>query len=326
MPIPDLLPAGAPVPRRPLASVPLTPEDAERAIAPASVAAKPPTASELFARVPKAPHAVGGVWSPEALKEALDAEFPSTVKAVHAQTGQVLDLAPDVAEKAYKEGTITVGAGDTYHVRLGDGTVQEVRGKQLSDLLNADPANHLASQRDLRDQQLLHPAKSDTAQTIAEGVGRGFSGGLTDTGQTAEQTEETRARKENHGLLSGLSEAGGVLLGAGLTGGGSLVDEAGAGLAARLGASEGGGLLARAAAKAIPQALRAGTEGAAIGHAEAVSEEALGGGPITAEKYLASVGGNALWGAALGAGGGVTSELLGTRGQGGGQGQRGPAA
>ena len=260
-----------------------------------------------------------GVWAPADLKKAIDLQYPSTVHVTHAQTAAPLELPADQAEKAFKDGTATVDSAGIYHVREAGGAVKAVKGADLPTYLEKDA--HLLTPADFRAQQLKQEAGSATGflKTAVQGLGRGLLGGASDTWKTEKEAQEAQNLKEEHPILSGLSEAGGVLAQQALLPGGGLAgaaEEGGSFLARAAGVGgEGAGFLSRAASKALPQALRAGAEGAAIGHAEAISDEALGGGPLTAEKYLATVGSNVLWGAGLGVAGALGSEALSTGGR-----------
>ena len=95
-----------------------------------------------------------------------------------------------------------------------------------------------------------------------------------------------------------------------LTGGSSLLESGAEKLGAR---ALGEGLAGRLASHALSGAV----EGAYLGGADAVSEDALSKGDhqLTAEKVFSSMAENGLCGAALGAGGSLAGELVGGMGK-----------
>lgn len=161
----------------------------------------------------------------------------------------------------------------------------------------------------------------NTLAATAAGAARGLTFGGSDWALTHSglvEPETLRQLKEQHGLASGLGEAGGIGLGLlgtgglgagvrGVAGVGEAVSE-GAGLGLEALSKLGGkglaerGLAARALAKGIEKGAGSAVEGAAYGAGQAVSEEALGEPDVNAQKVLAHIGLGAIFG---GLGGGA---------------------
>ena len=250
---------------------------------------------------------LGGAWSAPALHQALVKQFPDVVEAYHAGSDQFIKADPALIEHGFRQGQVTFRADQTLHVQRPDGSIVPVAGAAISDELNA--GGHIASPRAARDQELAQKVASTGGAVSAgiRGAARGASTALlgipfTDLGLTAPEAEEAAALKEGHPLVSGLTEAGGMLAAAAATGGG-LAGAAEEGAAAGVGK----GLAGRLATHGV----RGAVEMAELAHTDLVSEEALGGPELTAEKYWSTIGKEALGGAVLGAGGAGVSELLG---------------
>lgn len=146
------------------------------------------------------------------------------------------------------------------------------------------------------------------------GAGRGVSFGLTDPlliegsrfiggDREAEDTRQALNRAKNANPTESLGgEIAGSLAGMVLLPGSS---------GAR-GAVAGESLLARGASRFLAAAPRAALEGAGIAAGQQASEDALGGHEATAQKYVASIAGGAVFGGILGgalhAGGGLAAD------------------
>lgn len=259
---------------------------------------------------------------PEIPEDLDDADGPAPAEAVkpppivHAETvtaynqdGSAIDLPPAAAQAAFSAGKVGFGQAAKVAVRLADGRVGSVPGGQLAGALSKGA--QLISPADKRQDELekQYGGALGTAEATGLGALRGATLGASDYALSSPGFDETaNFLKKRHDIASGIGEAAGVVgLGA-LTGGGSLAEEGGA-LAAKEAATGGAGLLGRLA----PHAIKGALEGAAIGHTEAVSEDALSGGDhqLTAEKYFSTVAENALFGGALGAGGALLGEGAG---------------
>lgn len=220
---------------------------------------------------------------------------PDAVDLIDPRTGAPVPLPADKAEEAFRSGQLNVRDGATVHVRMPDGSVVAQDASKLGEALDAGAK--LVSPLQAR-QSELEGRYGATAGTIAAGlagVARTATFGASDwvAGQDKSSREVLAFLKSEHGIASGLGEAGGLLL----TAGGAAAEEGVAGL---LGKTVGGRLAG--------QAVRGLVEGAQLGHTEAVSEASLGDPKLTAEKYFASLGENALYGAGLGAVGGLIGE------------------
>lgn len=233
-------------------------------------------------------------------------QTPSTITTYQAD-GTPLELPANAAQAAFKAGKVGFAQADRVHVKLADGRVGTVPGSGVGGAL-AIPGTSLMSPEEVRSHELAQQYGGVGGGLGALGLGvlRGGSFGLSDVAGKAllgdEYRETAEALKEAHPTLSGLGQVGGMIgLGA-LTGGSSLLEE---GAAGALGES----LLGKLGAHAIQGAV----EGGYLGGGDAISENALSGGnhTLTAEKVFASMGENALYGAGLGAAGGLVGAGLG---------------
>lgn len=169
-------------------------------------------------------------------------------------------------------------------------------------------------------------------QTAAEGFARGATFGLSDPALVSLLGEgyrkDAELRRQVNPITRHVSEFVGVAGPALASGGTSLAGRAlaatPAGLVARGGAAveravAGGlervasGAAGRAAAKGAGMGAAGAVEGAGWGLGEAVSDTALKGEPLTAEKALAAMGKTALWGGALGLGLGAPTSYLASK-------------
>ena len=225
---------------------------------------------------------------------------PDAVSLIDPRTGAPVPLPPEQAEAAFKSGQLNLRDGESVHVKMPDGTVQQADPSKLGAALDAGAK--LVSPAEARQAQ-LEGNYGGTAGAIAAGlagVARTATLGASDwvAGQNKDSREVLDYLKNEHGITSGLGEVGGLLLG-------------GLGEAAEKGAK---GLLGEGiGSRLATHAARGLAEGAQLGHTEAVSEDALSGGnsALTAEKYFASLGENALYGGILGGAGGLLGEAAG---------------
>ena len=187
-----------------------------------------------------------------------------------------------------------------------------------------------------------YSAPGEMAKTAAEGVAKGLTAGLSTLAETElgiSTPEEIKARAEINPTIHGVAELGGMVAPAVLTAGGSLAEQAGVqgakaaakgaaelsipSLITRAGARVGELVIGEAASagiarKALAGAASLGTEAALWSAGSSISEAALDK-DFTAEAALMNGGISALLGGvlggAVGAGGGVVSKLLGSKGK-----------
>lgn len=246
-------------------------------------------------------------------EQTLEAKYPDQVRGYHTAEGAFVDLPPDAAEEAFRKGNLRFDRDQEMHVQLADGRTGTVSASELGETL--DQGGSLISARQARDAQLArsYGGVAGALGAGALGAGTGLTGGITDElvgFGGAEASEAARFMKERHPLASGIGQAGGMIAGALLAPGSGLGEAAEQG-AARIAGTGATSFAGRVAQRAAAMGARGAAEGIQMAHAEAVSEEALGAPPLTAEKYWASLGEQALFGAGLGAGGALVGEVLG---------------
>lgn len=234
---------------------------------------------------------------------------PETVKAYNPD-GSTIDLAPAEAQAAYQAGKVGFANADRVNVRLSDGRMGSVPGSALADALGGGAK--IVSPAEARQHELEAKYGGALGTLEAAGLGalRGGSFGLSDVLGGAiggdKYNEVADALKEAHPIATGIGEGGGMLALGAATGGSSALEEGAEAIGTR---ALGEGMAGRLAGHAVSGAV----EGAYLGGADAVSEDALSGGDhqLTAEKLFASMGENALYGGLLGAGGAAVGEALG---------------
>jgi len=181
--------------------------------------------------------------------------------------------------------------------------LRQVGGSTLAGPLSTDVAAGARIDED------IYGGVAGGAGAFSAGAARGLTLGLSDAALTAlgVSPRELAALRRIQPGASIAGEVVGVTAPAIFSGGAGLVGRAlsatPAGLAARAGAGlaglgEGGGLAARALATGAGGA----AEGVAQGAGQALSDAILEDKPLTAEAFVASVGSNALYGAAFGVG------------------------
>jgi hypothetical protein len=250
------------------------------------------------------------------------------VKVVHNATGKLHEVDEQTAKQGLQSGEFALQKGQA--VDVIDSTTGDLK-KVSADALGAEfqRGNELASAEFARKRTLeeKHKGLGDFALGVGEGLASGATFGLSDLA-IAKSSEEARINAAERAELRPGVRMGSEIVGAAapmlLSGGAgalgkaarfaptSLVGEAGS-LAAR-GASavvgEGAtSLLGRVAQRAIPMAAQGAVEGAAYGAGQVVSENALGGHEITAEKLLAGAEHGMFLGGAVGGGLGAVTEL-----------------
>jgi len=219
-------------------------------------------------------------------------------QAADPSTGQVVDLAPDELVSQWKTGAVHLLGGQSYHVVTPEGRYFAVPAEELAGAI--DKGAKLTTAEDAA-------AHKRTAEYGgAKGAGIAFGGGVLEQGTLglgerllpesakhaiSEASEEQPiAKMAGQGLgFAGLSA---VLPGGGVAG----LAERGVARAAGTVAAEG------IAKRAIVAGAKAAAEGAQFGAGQAIGDSAIHDAPLTAAHVLASIGGNALWGAGLGGG------------------------
>jgi hypothetical protein len=237
------------------------------------------------------------------------------------------------------------------------GTAIAVRDLSTGQLGRIDPSElHNPNYQPLSDAEIdaerIHNERGTAGQkaiTAAEGAARGASLGLSDVALTTALGDDYRKgaleRREENRKIATVSEVGGAVAPALLTGGesaiakGAIAAEEGSALARGAGAvakavsapvravgaiggaverTVAGGLEAaglagesvagRAAAKAVSLGASGAVEGAVFGAGQTLSDSALKGDPLTAEALAAGMGQGALFGGVLGGGIGALTE------------------
>lgn len=249
------------------------------------------------------------------------------MKVVDNATGKLTEVDEQTARSGLESGDFALQKGQTVDILdSSTGDVKKVTPEQLGQEFargNEIAAPDFVRRRELEEK---HKGVGDFAKGVGEGLASGATFGLSDLAlsqneewrQNAEERKElrpgTRAASEVVGAVAPMLLSGGT--GAAAKGAAlaptSLVGRAGAAVARGAEAvvgTEGTSLLARAAQRAIPMAAQGAVEGAAYGAGQVVSENALGGKEITAEKLLAGAEHGMFLGGAVGGGLGVATEL-----------------
>jgi hypothetical protein len=264
-----------------------------------------------------------------------------------------------MAQVVYKDGSpvppdkiaTAIASGDAF--TKGDKVT--VRNHRTGEIGTIDPGDlaHSDHYSVLSDDELAAEANhakygtlGQQALTGVEGLARGATAGLSDVATTAilgdEYRKGAKARQTENPIAATGSEIAGAIAPALLTGGASAEAEGAA--AAGEAATEGAGLLGRAAEyapsnliaragsavgkgvagivgessesmltrmaqRAAAAAASGAVEGGLYGAGQAASTAALDGTPITAEKVLSGLGHGALYGGGIGALGGAASGL-----------------
>lgn len=222
-----------------------------------------------------------------------------------------------------------LNADGQVHILDAQGIPSTVSPEDLGNALNQgyqlDTRANILDRRARAEQSTL----GGQAITAAEGAARGLTFGLSDPALVSVLGEGYRKgaqlRQEVNPITSHVAEFGGMVAPALASGGTGLAGRAlaatPAGLLGRAGAAvergvAGGlervasGAAGRAVAKGVGLGAAGAVEGAGWGLGEAVSDTALKGEPLTAEKALASMGHMALWGGAAGLGLGAAGSYL----------------
>lgn len=249
------------------------------------------------------------------------------MRVVDNATGKLVEVDEQAAQAGLQSGALALKKGEAVPVYAPDGTVGTVPAEQLGSALGSGFT--LSTQKEVRQAELAekHKGLGEVAKTVGEGLASGATFGASDY-LISKSSEENRIaaaeRKELNPGLRTASEIAGAALPMVFSGGTgavakgaalaptSLVGRAGAAVARGAEAVVGTGaesLLGRVAQRAIPMAAQGAFEGAAYGAGQVVSENALGGHEITAEKLLAGAEHGMFLGGAVGGGVGALSEL-----------------
>lgn len=247
--------------------------------------------------------------------------------AVDKATGKVVDIPDAELHEAWKSGAVSLLANRAYQLRLPNGSYGHATGAAVKQALDAGATFAPKTEAEAYFAQKAANAEQDRRESVSGGAPGAFlgeavsaaTGGLADvvlpkqaglltkglqalgvhtaaaSPEAAEQgVRDYRAYGREQSPIA--TAAGGIT---GFVASAAAVPEIAAeGLAARL----GGGVAARIATRAAASGIKATLEGAAIGATQTISDAAIEDHPLTAAHFLANVGGNALWGGALGVG------------------------
>lgn len=246
----------------------------------------------------------------------------------------------DKLGEALANGQALFEKGAAIQMRDAYGRPTKVAAADINQALHAGFS--LQSSADIEREAARQQYGEDLGQTAvaaAEGAGRGLSFGLTDELGSAIGGEDYRkaalARQEFNPVAAGAGEVAGAVAPMLLSGGtGAVAKGAGAlGMLPRGAAAigrgveagvmggleaagyEGASVLSRAAARTAALGLSGAAEGSLYGAGKAISDTALKGEDLTAEKILSSMGSGALYGGAAGAILGASGSLLSSAGE-----------
>lgn len=252
--------------------------------------------------------------------------------------GRPVAGASDLNE-AFLSGAARAARSGRYNVVDAEGNTHSVAGADLQGALRSglrlESAEEL-TQRRLADLEERRGGLGQQALAGAEGVARGATLGLSDAALTTALGDEYRQgaleRKEANPFTAGAGEFAGIVAPTLLSGGtggvaagarvlgaparamGALgrITEGAVGAGLKGLGYEGAGLAGRVGARALALGAAGATEGAFYGAGQALSDTALHGAPLTAEKVVASMGENAFLGGLTGGALGGFGELAST--------------
>lgn len=218
-----------------------------------------------------------------------------------APDGSAVDVAPENLVASWKAGDVELVPGASYSVKLADGRIGSVPAEHMADALDkgATPVGDDAVQA----------YKDKATYGGATGIAEALAGGALEQGtlgigqhllpeawrRSLEASQEAHPYAAGAGQIAGAIGLGAVLPGGGLAG---LAEKGGAAALEGVGEST----LGRIAARAAIQGAKGAAEGAQFGTAQSIAEAANPDADTSASHILANIGGNALWGAGLGAG------------------------
>lgn len=226
---------------------------------------------------------------------------------VLAQDGQQTEIAPDELVPAWQQGRVQLVSGQRYDVQLPDGRIGTVPAESMAEALKqgAKPlvTGAAAKAREARE----YGGAKGMAIAAASGAAEQATLGLVDQvlpdswKEAIEKSQRQNPLSTMAGEGAGMAGLSALLPGAGL---GGLAERGGIAALRTLGVEAGESAAARIAARAGTQALRGVAEGAQYGAARTIADNAIDpkDHPLTAASVLATIGGDALWGGALGAG------------------------
>lgn len=223
--------------------------------------------------------------------------------------GKPIDLPAEQVADKWRAGEVNLVAGQKYAVRSPLGKVFLVPSESLHTALgNGGQVISDADLAEYKEQKEYGGAKGAIiagASGFAEQATLGLAPNL--YSESAKQAVEASERQ--HPIVHGAGEVGGALgLSAVLPGGGvaGLVERGGAALLEGAGEST----LARISARALLHSAKEAAAGLQFGTAQAISDDAFADHKLTAAQMLSTIGANALWGGALGAGLGAAGAVL----------------
>lgn len=223
-------------------------------------------------------------------------------------TGQVTSLPDEQIADQWKAGKVRLIQGQQYQFQAPNGDYIHAPAEKAASILaqGANFASRDAAQAAENEEK--YGGAGGAAIAAVGGAASGLSLGITDQLLPDSWRKGLEAREKQNPLTTMLATGAGAAGLAALTGGASLAEEAGAGATAFLGDS----VLAKVAQRAVAGGLRDAVAGAQYGLGQAISDDAFSDHKLTAEHVLSSIGGNALWGGAIGAGlGGLGAGLHG---------------
>lgn len=243
------------------------------------------------------------------------------MRLINAQTQQVEDVPDEQAQDAFQGGTHQLVSGTKVPVRLSTGELGTVDPSEVSDILNEGGSLAPKEVGEIQDQS-KYGGGWQQAKTVAEGLGRGVTAGLSTKAETAlgiATPEDIAGRERVNPIEATGSEIVGFAapVAADILSGGTLTPEiaaaegtarAGAGVAEAAGAVKG---LAGAARNVLQY-----TPAAAIGKAGAFTEAAVSkvlGTKIASSalgRVLATAGAGSIEGGLFGAGNQVNMDAL----------------
>lgn len=224
-------------------------------------------------------------------------------------TGQVTQVPDEQLGDLWKAGRVQLIGGKSYQLQGPDGTYLHAKAEQVGQALQR-PGVTFAS-REAAQAEANEKAYGGVGGATVAALGGAASGltlGISDELLPESWKQGLKAREKQNPTTTMLATGAGAAGLAALTGGASAAEEAGAAATSFLGDS----VLAKVAQRAVAGGLRDAVAGAQYGLGQAISDDAFGDHKLTAEHVLSSIGGNALWGGAIGAGlGGLGAGLHG---------------
>ena len=224
-------------------------------------------------------------------------------------TGLPAEVPDEQVADLWKAGHVQLIAGKPYQLQSPSGEYIHATGENVAHALSqgASFASRAAAQAQANEEQY----GGLKGALVAGGSGAVSQATLGISDQLLPKSwrdEEQRYQKQNP-ISTMVGEGVGAAGLAAVTGGAGLGEELGAGAARAVGVT-GDSLLGKVAQRAIAGGMRDAVAGAQYGLAKTISDDAISDHKLTAEHILSNIGGNALWGGAIGAGLGGIGGLL----------------